>query len=178
MSGIALKLTTLLIRTVAKPISNTIKAQAKEREGFRRGCISIAQRLHRMDVRLRMNLMGEKRIKVRPLNDNKAIEQGANFLSELFVFSVAGSMIFFESYRSRKKTTVRHTSVQEDLTAIQNELELLQQEVTALHQRVRESEAERDAVIKQTTTPPKTSSALATQPVNASSATPPTSGCK
>jgi len=32
-----------------------------------------------------MKLMGEKGAKVRPLNDKKAIENGANFLSETFV---------------------------------------------------------------------------------------------
>jgi len=42
-------------------------------------------------------------IKIRPLSDAKAIELGANFFSEAFVFMVALSLIIFENYRSRNK---------------------------------------------------------------------------
>lgn len=74
-----------------------------------------------------MNLLGEKRIKIRPLNDNKAIEKGANFLSEFFIFSVAGSLIMYESYRSRKKTNLERTTVQDDIALLQDEIVNLQQ---------------------------------------------------
>ncbi|CUM56262.1 uncharacterized protein AC631_03926 [Debaryomyces fabryi] len=129
MSGLTLKFTSLLIRTVAKPISNSIKAQAKEHEHFRRNCIRFAQMMHHADLKMRMNLLGEKKIKIRPLNDNKAIEKGANFLSEMFVFSVAGSLIFYESYRSRKKTNLEKSNVQDDITFLQDEIVALQQEL-------------------------------------------------
>lgn len=129
MSGIALKFTSLLIRTVAKPISTSLKAQAKEHEFFRRNCIRIAQLMHKTDLKLKMNLMGEKKIKIRPLNDNKAIENGANFLSEAFVFSVAGSLILFESYRSRKKSNLEKNNVQDDISLLQDEIVSLQNEL-------------------------------------------------
>lgn len=129
MSGLALKFTSLLIRTVAKPISNSIKAQAKEHESFRRKCIWFAQMMHHADLKMRMNLVGEKKIKIRPLNDNKAIEKGANFLSEMFVFSVAGSLILFESVRSRKKTNLEKSNVQDDITFLQDEIVALQHEL-------------------------------------------------
>lgn len=129
MSGITLKFTSLLIRTVAKPISTSIKAQAKDHEFFRRNCIRIAQSMHLTDLRMRMNLVGEKKIKIRPLNDNKAIEKGANFLSEVFVFSVAGSLILYESYRSRKKTNLEKENVQDDISLLQDEIVSLQNEL-------------------------------------------------
>lgn len=59
--------------------------QATQHESFKRFCISIAQRLHKTDVNLRMKLLGQKGAKVRPLNDKKAIENGATFLSEGFI---------------------------------------------------------------------------------------------
>lgn len=125
MSSIALKLTSLLVRTVAKPIANTMKAQAKEHETFRRACISIAQTVHSTDLRLRMSLLGEKRIKIRPLNDTKAVEQGATFLSELFIFSVAGSLILYESYRSRKKASDERDAIADDISVLQYEIEYM-----------------------------------------------------
>ncbi|KAF7584507.1 Optic atrophy 3 protein (OPA3) family protein [Clavispora lusitaniae] len=122
MSGIALKLTSLLVRTVAKPIALTLKAQAKEHEAFRNACIRVAQTVHSTDVKLRMRLLGENRIKVRPLNDKKAIENGANFLSEFFIFSVAGSLIFYESYRARVKSQNEKLTVKNDIIDLQEEI--------------------------------------------------------
>lgn len=129
MSGIALKLTSLLVRTVAKPIATTLKGHAKNHEFFRNGCIRIAQTIHLTDVRLRMRLLGEQKIKVRPLNDTKAIEQGANFLSELFIFSVAGGLIFYESYRSRKKAADEKESLADDISTLQDEIEYIKKKL-------------------------------------------------
>lgn len=122
MSGIALKLTSLLVRTVAKPIALTLKAQAKEHEAFRNACIRVAQTVHSTDVKLRMRLLGENRIKVRPLNDKKAIENGANFLLEFFIFLVAGSLIFYESYRARVKSQNEKLTVKNDIIDLQEEI--------------------------------------------------------
>uniref|UniRef100_A0A060T3F7 ARAD1C32912p n=1 Tax=Blastobotrys adeninivorans TaxID=409370 RepID=A0A060T3F7_BLAAD len=125
MSSIALKLTSLLIRTVSKPIANGLKAQAKQHATFRKVCIDMAQFLHRTDMRLRMGLLGEKNLRVRPLNDAKAIDSGANFLSETFIFSVAGGLILFESIRSRRKEMQRRETVADDIRTLQDEIEWL-----------------------------------------------------
>lgn len=122
MSGIALKLTSLLVRTIAKPISVAVKAQAKEHEAFRSACIRVAQAVHSTDVKLRMRLLGENKIKVRPLNDKKAVENGANFLLEFFIFLVAGSLILYESYRSRLKTQNEKLTVKNDITDLQDDI--------------------------------------------------------
>lgn len=122
MSGIALKLTALLVRTVAKPISVALKAQAKEHDAFRSACVRVAQAVHSTDVRLRMRLLGENKIKVRPLNDKKAVENGANFLLEFFIFLVAGSLILYESYRSRVKTQNEKLSVKNDISDLQDDI--------------------------------------------------------
>lgn len=132
MSSIAIKLTSLLIRTVAKPISTTIKAQVKEHEVFRKNCIRFAQYLHRTDVKLRMGLVGENKIKIRPLNDNKAIENGANFLSEFFIFSIAGSLIYYESYRTRKKSLDEKALVQDDISFLQDEIRNIQDQLVEI----------------------------------------------
>lgn len=133
MSGIALKITALLVRTILKPISKAISTQAKNNETFRKYCISFANRLHKTDVKLRMNLLGEKKIRVRPLNDNKAIEQGAAFISETFIFSVAGGLIFYEAYRSRKKASDERDALADDITILQNEIEYIKTKLRDLN---------------------------------------------
>lgn len=100
MSGVAtLKITSLLIKTVSKPIANAIKAQTRQNEFFKKYFVKFGQFVNRADLRLRNN----SKVKVRPLNDNKAIEIGSNFLSELFVFSIGATLIFYESLKPKPK---------------------------------------------------------------------------
>jgi len=171
--SLALKFTSLAVRTFAKPIANFIKRQAREHEGFRRTCISFAQTLHRVDMRWRIGLLQDAaavekqaareakaaeakkhqhniptvkteaqmkaeeeaaakaakesseppkprpKPKIRPLSEAKAIESGATFISETFLFTVAAGLIVFESWRSGRKESRRRDDVAERL----NELE-------------------------------------------------------
>lgn len=59
------------------------------------------------------------KVRIRPLSEAKAIESGANFISEGFLFLVGASVILFESWRSRRKETSRRLDVAEKI----NELE-------------------------------------------------------
>lgn len=58
-------------------------------------------------------------IRVRPLSESKAIESGANFISETFLFLVAGSLILFESWRSRNKESTRREGVEGRLVELE-----------------------------------------------------------
>lgn len=99
MSGvITLKITSLLIRTISKPIANAIKSRSRESPFLKRNFIRFGQFINTIDLKLRNN----SNIKVRPLNDNKAIELGSNFLSELFVFSTAAGLILYELLKPKK----------------------------------------------------------------------------
>ncbi|KAL8940110.1 MAG: hypothetical protein Q9216_002991 [Gyalolechia sp. 2 TL-2023] len=57
MSGVVIKLGSLVIRTLSKPVANYIKGQAREHPRFRQLCIAGAQRIHRIDMRLRLGLL-------------------------------------------------------------------------------------------------------------------------
>ncbi|KAG5362451.1 OPA3-like protein [Yarrowia sp. C11] len=129
MSGIALKLTSLLVRTIAKPMATAIKGQAKQHPRFKQICISLAQRLHQTDTNLKMRLMGKSTFKVRPLNEAKAIESGATFVAEGFIFSVAGGLILYESFRARRKELNRRETVADDIETLQDEIEWLKEKL-------------------------------------------------
>ncbi len=58
--------------------------------------------------------------KIRPLSEAKAIESGANFISEGFLFGVAAGLIFFESWRSRRKESTRRDDVAERLVDLED----------------------------------------------------------
>lgn len=56
---------------------------------------------------------------IRPLSESKAIESGASFISEAFLFIVAGGLIVFESWRSRRKETTRREDVESRLIELE-----------------------------------------------------------
>ncbi|KAF8881274.1 optic atrophy 3 protein-domain-containing protein [Gymnopilus junonius] len=105
------KIATLLIRTLAKPISNQIKQQVKEHERFRSLCVNLAQFMYRSETNLRQNILAEPAKHVRPLSEAKAIENGANALAEGFLFSVAAGLIVAETWRSSWNESKRRDSV-------------------------------------------------------------------
>jgi hypothetical protein len=77
--------------------------------------------------------------RIRPLSEAKAIESGANFISETFLFVVAGSLILFESWRRDRKEKGKDADVMERLEELQKQreedkekIELLESELNTL----------------------------------------------
>ncbi|KAM3419677.1 OPA3-like protein [Cercospora zeina] len=176
--SLTFKLLSLAIRTAAKPIGNYIKRQAKEHEGFRKFAVNQAQRVHRIDMRMRLGILHdpdaqqrmherEQRLaeekqrkaeqptvrteleqkkhdeqkaqeaadamagkpkeeqhksskpKIRPLSEARAIELGANFFSEAFIFMVAVGLLLAENYRRSAKESDRRDEVAERLEELE-----------------------------------------------------------
>jgi len=188
--SLTLKIGSLVIRTLAKPIGNYIKRNAREHEGFRRYCVGFAQGLHRIDMRLRLGLLQDQAVierqiqreakeaearrrlheaptvkteaeakadealsaeekkkisdklkqaskpRIRPLSEAKAIDTGANFISEAFLFLVAGGLIVAESLRSRWKESNRREDVADRLDLLQSQVEELLAKNATLEQQV------------------------------------------
>ncbi|TPX41833.1 hypothetical protein SeMB42_g04721 [Synchytrium endobioticum] len=132
----SIKFGTLLVRTIAKPIATAIRNQAKQHERFKEVCIGLAQWTHKVEMNLKMNFFGYKVEAVRPLNDAKAIELGANFISEGIIFSVAAFTIGFETWRSRKNTNARHTDVDEALERLDRDTQQFKLHMDSLKQQL------------------------------------------
>lgn len=161
---------------------NYIKRQAKEHEGFRLFAIAQAQRVHRIDMRMRLGILHDhaaqermaererkreedkKRlaevptvmteaqqqkadkeaerekadggksakkeekapaIKIRPLSEAKAIELGANFFSETFIFMVAAGLLVWDSWRTRSKAKDKREELADRLDIVEAEVDRL-----------------------------------------------------
>ncbi|KAF9036877.1 optic atrophy 3 protein-domain-containing protein [Panaeolus papilionaceus] len=118
----SVKLATLIIRTVAKPISNKIKEQARQHERFRTWCVDLAQFMYRSEVKLRHNILGEPAKLIRPLSETKAIDNGANAIAEGFLFSVAAALIIGETWRTSRNQSKRRDSVDDQLEDLGTQL--------------------------------------------------------
>lgn len=69
---------------------------------------------------------------IRPLSESKAIESGATFLSETFLFLVAGGLVVFETWRARKKETTRRGDVESRLVELEQSEKSARQALIAL----------------------------------------------
>ncbi|KIM49595.1 hypothetical protein M413DRAFT_407766 [Hebeloma cylindrosporum] len=136
------KLATLIIRTLAKPISSRIKEQARQHERFRGLCVELAQFMYRSEIKLRMNILGEPARHVRPLSEVKAIENGANALAEGFLFSVAAALIIGETWRSSRSNAKRRDVVDDQLDDLGMRVTELTTRVNALTERFEAEQSE------------------------------------
>ncbi|KAJ7807802.1 optic atrophy 3 protein-domain-containing protein [Mycena olivaceomarginata] len=132
------KIGTLLIRTVAKPIASALKNQAKEHQRFRGICVDLAQFMYRSEVKLRTNILGEPAKHIRPLSETRAIENGANALAEGFLFSVAAVLILSETWRSSRSQSRRRDAVDDQIDALGTKIEELTSQVGVLSTSVEE----------------------------------------
>lgn len=79
------------------------------------------------------------KVKIRPLSEAKAIELGANFFSEAFIFAVAAGLLVWDSWRSRAKESARRDDVAERLGELETEVERLRGRYEPELQALRES---------------------------------------
>ncbi|KZV79778.1 OPA3-domain-containing protein [Exidia glandulosa HHB12029] len=144
----SVKILTLAIRTIAKPISNSLKSQAKQHPRFRKFCIGLAQNIHRTEMRARLHLLGQDIQAVRPLNEKTAVENGANFIAEGFLFGVATSLIVAEQWRSSRKETRRREGVEDRIDDLVNGVSELTGTVDALRAQLVEERERSDQMAR------------------------------
>ncbi|KAG1334971.1 OPA3-like protein [Cocos nucifera] len=83
------KLGTLALKTICKPIANRLKKEAGIHPKFRQFIINIAQTNHRVTTHIQRRIYGHSTdVAIRPLNEEKAVQAAADLIGELFVFSV------------------------------------------------------------------------------------------
>ncbi|KAJ2389584.1 hypothetical protein H4S02_002292 [Coemansia sp. RSA 2611] len=146
------KIASLVFRTLSKPVANALKQQAKSHDVFRSLCINVAQVAHRTEMNWKMRVLGYKKEKIRPLNDARAIDAGANFLGEAFIFSVAVSLIFAEQIRSRSQARRQRDAVDDRLDELELSSAQYRQELDRLETERRLLRTEVDDLASETVT--------------------------
>ncbi|KAL8229741.1 hypothetical protein R6Q57_014641 [Mikania cordata] len=84
-----LKLGTLALKTLSKPIAKNLKQQAAIHPQLRTSIIAFAQANHRLTTKIQRRIYGHAiDVEIRPLDEEKAVQAAGDLISELFVFSV------------------------------------------------------------------------------------------
>ncbi|KAL6196579.1 hypothetical protein ACLB2K_032193 [Fragaria x ananassa] len=137
-----MKLGTLAIRTVSKPIAARLKTHAAVHPRFRAAIIWMAQTKYRWATQLQRRVQYGRAVNVaiRALDEAKAIAAATDFLGELVIFTVAGLGIMYEVNRSYKSEAKKEAKRKEELEALKLKDENLQKEVESLRLKLLEME--------------------------------------
>ena len=95
-----IKLGTLLLKTLSKPLSKSLKTRLTTHPKATAWTVSVGQFTHQVWSKITIAAAGHKSLRVKPLDEATALSQGAEFLSEGFVFGVAGAAVLFEMNRA------------------------------------------------------------------------------
>ncbi|XP_068248891.1 optic atrophy 3 protein homolog isoform X2 [Palaemon carinicauda] len=102
------KLAFLFVKQVARPLSSSIRRGAVRNSFFKEKiCLPPARLYHWCEVRMKMYVMNITRSKesapIPRLNEEAAIELGANLLGEGVIFGIAVAILAFEVTRQKEK---------------------------------------------------------------------------
>ncbi|KAL1460714.1 hypothetical protein WDU94_012667 [Cyamophila willieti] len=119
------KLGALLLKQVSKPLANAVKNRAKTHPTFRAYvCMPPAQFYNWCEVQFKMYLLNlGKPIEVPKLNENQAIELGANILGEGIIFVIAAVIVIAEYRRQVNKETAKETAKKDEMDRICNAID-------------------------------------------------------
>lgn len=136
-----LKLGTLALKTLSKPIAGRIKAEAGRHPKFRNYIISMAQANHRITTQMQRRIYGHATdVEIRPLNEEKAVQAAVDLLGEIFVFSVAVAALAFEVQRSARSEAKKEELRRQEMQAMRQRDEDLAREVELLKSKLQEIE--------------------------------------
>ncbi|XP_055352484.1 putative OPA3-like protein CG13603 [Paramacrobiotus metropolitanus] len=118
------KLAYLAVRQISKPIAQGIQTRAKASPFFRTYiCMPPAQFYHWADVKIKMWMLNlGQPVKVAKLNEEQAIEQGAQILGEMIIFSIAALCLIADYIRSSRKEQAREAAHEARLFAMENSI--------------------------------------------------------
>eukprot|EP00744_Colponema_vietnamica_P018538 GILI01026159.1.p1 GENE.GILI01026159.1~~GILI01026159.1.p1 ORF type:complete len:245 (+),score=23.00 GILI01026159.1:43-735(+) len=122
-----LKIGVVFVSQASKPLSARVKSHMKNHPTFRAACISAAQRLHAFEAKIAQSERGGYQARViRPLNEEKAVENAATLASELFIIAVVGAAVSFEYARTSANKAEADRVIEERFQALHRQIETLQ----------------------------------------------------
>ncbi|KAK7830173.1 opa3-like protein [Quercus suber] len=125
-----LKLGTLALKTLSKPVANRLKQQAAIHPRFRQLIIDMAQKNHRFTTQMQRRIYGHATdVEIRPLNEEKAVQA-----------AVAGVAVILEVQRSARSEARKEEVRKQELEKMRQRDEDIAREVELLKHKLEELE--------------------------------------
>lgn len=118
-----LKLGVLAVRQISKPFANHLKNKARESHFFRtKICMPPAQAYHWVEVNVKARLLNLGSPKeVVKLNEQAAIDLGAELIGDLFMFSIGAAAVIAEYTRQSRKGAEEKNALESRLRQIEDQ---------------------------------------------------------
>mmetsp|Transcript_11171 Transcript_11171/g.12629 ORF Transcript_11171/g.12629 Transcript_11171/m.12629 type:complete len:211 (-) Transcript_11171:1645-2277(-) len=113
------KLAGLFVKTLAKPLSKRIKYDFARFDATKRILMSIGQTNHTVTSYMTIWSSGYKVKSIKPIDTEKALKDGAEFVGEGFVLTVSASIVIWEYNRSAQKLIEKNEQKRERIKADQ-----------------------------------------------------------
>ena len=130
------KLGALAIRQIAKPLANMMKERARTSAFFRTYiCMPPAQFYHWLEVNVKMRMLNLGKPKdVKKLDENAAIDLGADLLGEFIIFGVAAMTLTLEFMRQSRNAAKAAAEQEERWQTVEEKIQTLEQAVEKQNQ--------------------------------------------
>ncbi|KAI3680759.1 hypothetical protein L6452_35535 [Arctium lappa] len=136
-----MKLGTLALRTLSKPIATRLKKQAAINPRFRTAIMAIAQANHRFTTTIQRRIYAhDTHVQIRPLDEERAVQVAGDLIGELFVFTVAGAVVIFEVQRSARSEAKKEETRKKEIEVMRQRDENLAKQMELLEHKLVELE--------------------------------------
>ena len=135
MSTPPLKLLTLFIRQLSRPLALTINAIALRNRGISSICARTAVSVDSWNKHFEQRIFNTANVKHHgaQVHHNRVVEHGSMILAESSLYVLATAVIILESYRSRQREAERHEETRDDILMLQDEIEHLKRQLEQNH---------------------------------------------
>lgn len=155
--AIYVKAFSLVLKTVSKPLAKSLKETAKSNPTLRRISIALALRADALYQSVmspavepvvsssgrRMKLAQKPKVTV--MTEEQALQAAGDFISEAFVFGVAGGLVYWEQQKSAEKDAKKAEKASEERAANMQLIAMQQRTLRDMTEVLREFEADRRA---------------------------------
>lgn len=108
MAGLPLlKLSSLLIKTISKPLATRLKFEASRLPAFYDASVRAGQASHYMSSRVNVFASGYKFLGVKPLPADEALDMGVSYLADGIVIALGATVIIIEYKRGELKNAIK-----------------------------------------------------------------------
>jgi hypothetical protein len=114
-------------------MAKSLKNQVVKYPMTRRALITFGQTTHAISTRMTIWSSGYKVRSITPLEEEVALVQGADLLSETFIFVVSGGIVVYEYHRSSEKERIKE---EQRIKKITDEASRLQAKLVSLDKRL------------------------------------------
>ena len=155
--AIYVKAFSLVLKTVSKPLAKSLKETAKSNPTLRSISIRLALRADALYQSVmspavepvvsssgrRMKLAQKPKVTV--MTEEQALQAAGDFISEAFVFGVAGGLVYWEQQKSAEKDAKKAEKASEERAANMQLIAMQQRTLRDMTEVLREFEADRRA---------------------------------